>query len=335
MPLETVNIRSLLIFCAALAFVSAAVWPQDQQQEERSPSNLDLDDRINVETVNQLLTGQGGRRDKSGYYFGFDLRGSPQEDARQYLPFLAYLSNATGYQFKLRFSSQHSSVANDLGAGKIDFAAVGAVSFIEAANRDQVVSLVRGVNEAGRSQYQSFIVVRPDSDIRSIADLRGRRLAFGSASSTQGHLIPRILLAEQGISLDDLADYEYTGSHSNCANAVINGEFDACGMQDTMAKSLIQQGFVKLLFESSYYPSSGIAANKNVPSEVVEAVRQALVTFDPGADHTPPLYNWHKTEMPNGFVASADNDYDLLREWLIRFGLLKVRPSADQSATPP
>ena len=47
-------------------------------------------------------------------------------------------------------------------------------------------------------------------------------------SSTQGHIIPRIILSEYGILLKDLAGYEYTGSHAKCATAVAASTGSAC-----------------------------------------------------------------------------------------------------------
>jgi len=39
-----------------------------------------------------------------------------------------------------------------------------------------------------------------NQDIHNISDIKGRKLAFGNVNSTQGHLIPRIMLTENGIS---------------------------------------------------------------------------------------------------------------------------------------
>jgi phosphonate transport system substrate-binding protein len=256
------------------------------------------------------------------YMFGFDLRSSPLEDARQYLPFLKYLEQKTGYKFKLRFTPEDGKIIDDLGSGKIHFAAIGAVSYIKAAERYGVRPLVRGLNAEGKAKYRSMIIVKRGSSLRGLANLKGRRLAFGSKTSTQGHLIPRIVLTKNNIKLSDLSLYEYTGSHQNCADAVISGRFDACGLQDTMAIDLQQQQRVRILHRSSYYPSSGIAANKDVPLEVIKKVKQAMLDFKPAGRDAAILYNWHKTEMPNGFVASQKNDYILLREWLVKLGLI-------------
>jgi len=277
---------------------------------------------VNDRQLEALQTRHSRTVDSDIYYFGFDLRGSPQEDAAQYLPFLKYLSDKTGYTFQLHFSPKNSSAAVQLGENITQFAAMGAFSFLSAQSRYEVTSLVRGLNHLGKAEYQSVFVVKPGSKIASIRDLPGKKLAFGSRDSTQGHLIPRIMLKEHGIPLSALAKYTYTGSHQNCAETVISGKYDVCGMQDELAKSLQQRGLLKIIHSSEYFPSSGIASNMKVPEPVRRAVKEALLDFDPQGRDKHTLFHWQKTEMPKGFTESHDADYQQLRDWSIRFGFL-------------
>ena len=303
-----------MVFGATVILVCAC----DRQDD--SLAKVNLQDRIPDET---LYASQGRPRPgQDEFWFGFDLRASPEEDARQYLPFLRYLSDATGYHFTLRFTPEGGDVADELGRGGIQFAAVGASSYIQAHERWGVVPMVRGINSQGRAEYQSVIVVAPDSRIRSVAELRGKRFAFGDYNSTQGHVIPRIVLEEFGVALDELQSHVYTESHRACVNTVLAGEADACGMQDTMANDMAQQGLVRVLYTSRFYPSSGIAANTDVPIHVRRSVIEALLDFDPQGEDKAGLYHWDQTEMPNGFLVASPQDYDELRGWMIRFGLL-------------
>lgn len=289
---------------------------------------IDLSDRINE---SQLPAHSPLINDENTLVFGFDLRASPQEDARQYLPFLHYLEQATGYKFKLQFTPQDKSIVDELGTGHIHLAAIGADTYIQAHEKYGVISLVRGVNNKGKAEYQSTIVVQANSQINTIQDLKDKRFAFGNFNSTQGHLIPLIVLTEHDLSLDDLAAYEYTGSHQNCVNAVVADKYDACGMQDTMAQTMAEQDLVRILHTSRYYPSSGIAINQDLPPEIIATIKQALLEFDPAGNHKAGLYNWHKTEMPNGFIAAKASDYTELRDWSIRLGLLKPASAAATS----
>ena len=280
---------------------------------------IDLNDRIPDSEVPEMTA-----KPESGLLrFGFDTRSSPKEDARQYLPFFEYLEQATGLRFKLYFSSPCGSVVEDLGTDVVQFAAIGAGSYLKARVRYGVIPLVRGINAQGRAEYQSVIIVAPDSQIQSIDDLRGKSFAFGCINSTQGHIIPRIILAEHGLDLMDLSFYAYTGSHLNCAAAVAAGHFDAGGMQDTMGRELADKGFIRIIYTSRFFPSSCIAANRSVPPAIIERVTRALLDFDPKDRHADGLYHWERTEMPGGYSEAGDEDYEELCRWSLRFILLE------------
>jgi phosphonate transport system substrate-binding protein len=287
--------------------------------ERREHREIDFSDRIDDAELALLAP----KPDSEALRFGFDLRGSPEEDARQYLPLLNYLEGATGLRFSLRFTPMGSTTAvNLLGTGELDLAAIGAASYLVANERYGVIPLARGLNAHGRAEYQSVIVVAPASSIRKIEDLRGKSVVFSRVNSTQGHLIPRISLAEHGLSLVDLAEYEYSGSHQSAANAVAAGQFDAGGIQDILGRRLVAEGHLRIISTSEFYPSSGIVANKVLAPDVIEKVREALLDFRPAGAHAAGLYHWDRTEMAGGFGEAHDGDYAELREWSLRFGLL-------------
>lgn len=296
--------------CAAwLMIVVLLVGCTSQEEDPGAKRDKRLSDR-------ELAMATQAATEEDILHFGFDLRASPQEDARQYLPLLKYLEQKTGYRFRLRFTPEDGQIDDDLGKGVLQFAAIGATSYIRAARQYGVIPLVRGVNSEGKAEYRSMIVVRPGSPIEGLDDIYGKRFAFGSINSTQGHLIPRIILHEHGIKLADLKAYEYTGSHQRCADAVISGRLDVCGMQDSMAKELARQELVRIIFRSQYFPSSGVAANKDVPPKVIARVKDALLDFRPTGRDAAGFYHWHRTEMPNGFVPASDSDYEELRRWM-------------------
>ena len=259
---------------------------------------------------------------KKVYYFGFDARQGPQEDARQLLPLMNYLQRTTGYKFELRFTPKNSSTEEMLGQAQLDFAAIGAVSYIKARKNYRVVSVVRGVNSHNQSSYQSMLVVRPDSKIKTVAGIKGKIMAFGNRNSTQGHLIPRIILLRNKIALRDLKQYFYTGSHRNCADAVLSRRADVCGMQDVLAREMAAKGLLRILYESGNYPASLIAANRDIDPDVLEKVKLALLDFKPQGRDKRDLYHWERTEMPNGFIAAHDAEYEKLQKWMQKLGML-------------
>jgi phosphonate transport system substrate-binding protein len=284
---------------------------------------VDLSDRV----ADSALRETAPPADNSVLRFGFEPRNNVLEDARQYASFLAWLTKATGRPFELRFLPRNGNIVDEIGSGRIHFAAVGAGTFLRMQAKYGVTPLVRGLNAKGKAEYRSAIVVPMGSPVRRLEDLRGRSFAFGGVNSTQGHLIPRILLAEHGITLGDLSRFEYTGSHRNAAAAVAGGRFDAGGIQDLLAQRLEGEGMLRILVASRDYPSSGIVAAREVPEADRERVRAALLDFRPLGKDAPGLYHWDRTEMAGGFVAASESDYIGIGKWARAFGLLVPEPA--------
>ena len=314
LPGSSISCRRALSIIVAMV-VSMLLFTGCESQPERK--KVDLTKKESPQAVNRLKT----EKIKQEWVFGFDQRRSLEEDTRQYASFLRYLEDATGLEFKLRFTQKTGRIEDDLGRGIIHFAAFGAGAYIPAHEKYKVIPLARGLNKFGKPEYQSVIVTAPDSPLQSIEDLRGKRFAFGNYTSTQGHVIPRIILAEHGLTLDDFSHFDYTGGHHNCAMEVIAGNFDAGGMQDTLGREMAESGRLRILHTSEYYPSSCLAANKDVPPEVLDTMRKALLELDPKARHADILVDWDRTEMPNGFVAVKDEDFEKLRYWSTKLNL--------------
>ncbi len=256
------------------------------------------------------------------YTFSYDHRLEPTEDAQMYASLLDYLAERTGLRFRLYVSQDSRDLVSGLDGGRIDFAAVGALSYLQAEQQDGVRMLAVGRNSQGQSTYRAEIFARPDSPIQHVGDLRGKSFAFGSRTSTQGYLIPLIMMSEGGLRLQDLREYEYTGSHAECVDAVLSGQFDAGALQDTLADRLAAEGSIRMVATSSAYPSSGIAAGAGVRPEIAQRVQDALLALDPQGKDGASLYRWPDSEMPDGFAKAQPSEYESLRGFARQLGIL-------------
>ncbi len=255
-------------------------------------------------------------------WFGFDLRLGPKEEVMIYTPFLKYLEEATGRRFRIKFTERDEDTVENLGKGVTQFAALGTLNYVIGRNKYGIRYLVSGVNRDGDPRYRSAIFTRPESDMQDIHDLKGRCFAFGSHMSTQGHLIPRNMLEDAGIRLEDLNNYIYTGSHINTVRSVVNGECDAGGIQDSLAKRLAAEGKIRILKMSEPFPGSVIAYNSALDSDTVKAVRSALLAFEPAGKHKAMLVEWDKTEMPLGFTEINEQELNKVTGFAREYGLL-------------
>ncbi len=282
------------------------------------PTSISLSKNLLTGEVQPPLPAQS-----TAWRFGLDRRLEPKEDVRQIASLANWLQQETGLRFEIHFSPSGIGVVDDLCAGRIDFAAVGTVSYLQAHNLCNAHILVRGLNVQNKDVYRAAIIVPANSLLQDITELRGHTFAFGAINSTQGHLIPRLMLQQVGLTPDDLLSYTFTDSHAATANAVTSGRYDAGALQDTLAQDLAARGLVRILAFSAPYPASGIVAGPDVPPKTAAMVQQALLALDPAGDDAEILYHWERTEMPRGFVLARDEDYEELRQIARAIGLLE------------
>jgi len=282
-----------------------------------APAKINLQKTVSAEQLLNIV------KTKADYYYyvGFDWRLEPSADVKMYIPLLNYLQRQTGYKFRLRMFPQDVDIAREMGTGQVQFSIIGPLSMLRA-EKYGVKNLVIGITENGTSNYRTMIVTQPASSIKTIQDLRGRTLAFGARTSTQGYLIPRIMLAQASLNLSDLASFESFQSHADAANAVLSGRFDVAALQDTLAEKLAAQGLVKIIATSNYYPSGGVSVAPGIDPAVVATVQKALLEFDPQGKDQAGLYQWDNSEMPKGFGRIEGDPYAIFRPWTQNFGLL-------------
>jgi len=309
-PFSKTHIRNVVVFLSFLALIFSGCT------QEEAPKKVSLNKR--APDVSRKTDHIG----KKTLRFGFDLRLGPKEDVRIYNPFLKYLEGATGRRIRIKFTEKYEDTVENLGNGVTHLAAIGSLSYVIGREKYGIKCLVSGLNEEGRPNYQAMIFTAPESSIKDLKDLKGKRFAFGARMSTQGHLIPRKMLEDAGIRLEDLSHYVYTGSHINAVRAVLNGEYDAGGIQDNLAKRLAKEGKIKIIKISEYYPSSLICYNTTLDNDVVEAIRSALLAFEPTRKHKDMLVDWDKTEMPMGFTEVNEAEVDKVAALARKYGLI-------------
>src|SRR5207249_4194439 len=110
--------------------------------------------------------------------------------------------------------------------GTVDFVHFGPASYIEAKRRNQKIELLAMEHENGEKRFQGVIFVAKASPIQTLADIRGKRFAFGDRNSTIGRWLVQAELVKADVFIDDLAGFKYLERHDQVAAAVEHGDFD-------------------------------------------------------------------------------------------------------------
>jgi phosphonate transport system substrate-binding protein len=128
------------------------------------------------------------------------------------------------------------------------------------------------------TQFKSVFISKADSGIKTLADLKGKQVSFGSASSTSGHLMPRSFLLQANINPDkDFKRVAYSGAHDATIASVVSGKVDAAALDITVWKKFVDAGKVDIKDVNVFYTTPGyFNYNWSVHAELPVALRDKI-----------------------------------------------------------
>jgi len=248
------------------------------------------------------------KKDNNTVYFGVIPRDNPRIMYEKYQPLLDYLTAQTPYQYKLVLKKNYAETVSALGRGETDLALLGPLTYLEAHAKFGAVSILKSKGAGGRTSYRSVIITKKDSPVKTVAELRGKNVAFAAAKSTSGNLMPRYLLADAGIHLSELSGYENFDYHDSVAKAVLKGQYTAGGVRDSVAKKYLRLG-IAVIAESEPIPTGPLVAGPDTPAAVIEHIKKALLGLDPQKPDSQAVLKRLDDDYQNGFVEASDQDY--------------------------
>ena len=247
--------------------------------------------------------------------FGLCPKYNPRIMYQLYQPFIEYLNEATPYEFEIKLSRVYEDTIERLGSGEIIIASCGPVSYIKAREKYPVKPILRALSKDGKPNYRGIIIVRQDSPIQNLNDLKGKSFAFGQAWSTASHIVPEYFLSKFNIKLKDLKHYDFLRHHDSVVNAVLKGQFDAGAVKDIIAYKSEKDG-LRFIFFTDPIPTVPIVVRRDIAPEMVESVKAALLNLDPqNPIHQKRMIQWDE-EFKYGFTEASDSDYDSIRKIL-------------------
>src|SRR5262249_48836439 len=165
--------------------------------------------------------------------------GATQVSIQEKAPLRDYLATQMGREVNLIIPTSYNATVEALGNGSLDFAYLGGLTYVKARARYQVVPLVQ--RESDR-QFHALFITGAGSSIHSLADLKGKSVAFGDINSTSGHLMPYAPLKESAVAPAAAFPSRYTGSHPATAKAVEAGTVDAGALDESVYQAMLEDG---------------------------------------------------------------------------------------------
>ncbi|WP_144637857.1 phosphate/phosphite/phosphonate ABC transporter substrate-binding protein [Bordetella genomosp. 13] len=224
-----------------------------------------------------------------------------------YEPVFNAISRSTGLKFDLKVGQSYSAVVEGMCSQLADIAFFGPVSYVQARDRNCAQLLAVSV-EKGKSSYYAGMFAKKDSSLSGLADLKGKRAAFGDVNSTSSFTFQIASMLDMGMNpARDLAALRMTGSHAASLAALVHGQVDAAALSFDSFDKAVREGAVdpstvKVIFRSEPIPNPPLAMNTKLPDALKARLKEAFATV-----HQAPGI---KPEMIRGYGGAKVERYD-------------------------
>jgi phosphonate transport system substrate-binding protein len=201
---------------------------------------------------------------------------APTELQRKFKPLGGYLEQKLGMKVEFVPVTDYAAAVEGLVNRKLDMVWFGGFTFVQAKARSngKMIPLVQ------REEDEKFksVFITTDKSINTLQDLKRKTFAFGSESSTSGHLMPRFFLLGANIDPErDLKRVAFSGAHDATVAAVAGGKVDAGVLNISVWEKLVGQGKVNTQTVRVFYTTPGYYDyNWTVHADMDPALRKKI-----------------------------------------------------------
>lgn len=195
------------------------------------------------------------------------------------------LEKDTGDKVQFFQSTSYASVIEAQRAGKVQIAAYGPFSYAIAHDSGAGAELIgyEASSATDSGAYKSALSVMAGSDIKTVADLKGKKVCFVDPASTSGYLYPTAALEQAGINPKTGITPVFAGTHPASVLALKSGQCDAAFSTQLTPSQLVQTGQLKKgetkeIWTSAWIPPSPLAISTKLSPALVAKIKNAFLT---------------------------------------------------------
>ncbi|HKJ86959.1 MAG TPA: phosphate/phosphite/phosphonate ABC transporter substrate-binding protein [Gammaproteobacteria bacterium] len=242
---------------------------------------------------------------------------SPDQVYAQFQPLAKHLEKSLGIPVKARVAGDLESLLRLARQDRPQLVYLCPLIYTRLADEGKLSALAR-LKRHGKSTFRTVVVVRQDSPYANLEELKGARFAYGNPVCAASRLVPETMFDEAGLKPQkDFFEERTLGSNENALYSVAADLFDATAVDESSARPFLEKGVLRALRYSRPIPQYLLAANKGMPDKFRERVLDALTSLKGPADSK--VLEAIGPDV-DGFVATTDGDYDVIRDMEERHG---------------
>lgn len=269
-----------------------------------------------------------------------------QQTLNQWEAFGAYLNNSLPADVEVQIVPYtHQKLNQAIYSHQIDFVVTNPAHYVSLEHVGTVsqalLSLVRNYNGEPIASFGGVILVRSESSLNSLSDLKGKRIASVNNNSLGGFQAQIYELMRSGIPLSDVDMVWTEMPHDNTVVALLNDEVDVAFVRTGVLERLIDKGKVKLsnirvineqqlpdfpfMLSTKLYPEWAFASLSHVKPSLINLIVGELLLLSP---HTSSI---SQKNSIHGFDFSAN--YNSVRNILKEMGVSPFEELPDYYST--
>lgn len=182
---------------------------------------------------------------------------------------------------------------------------------------DKLRPIFRDVDKNGAEGYYSVVIVRADSPIKTLADLKGKPFLFADPNSTSGYAFPQYFMKKQGFDpATHFSASVFSGSHENSVIGVVKGQYEAAStywtnetsgmVQRLEGRGMVPKGSTRIIWTSPLIPNSPFCVRANLPQALQDAVREAMLAMK---ERAPEVFKALTDGQVSRFAPAKHEDY--------------------------
>ncbi len=204
------------------------------------------------------------------------------EQVRKFGPIVKYLERTLGMKVEFTPVNDYPAAVEALVNKQVDLVWFGGFTHVQAQIRSggKVIPIAQREED---TQFRSVFITQKDSGIKQLADLKGKTVSFGSASSTSGHLMPRSFLLQAGIEPErDFKRVAFSGAHDATIASVVSGRVDAAALDITVWRKFVDEkkvdtSKVDVFYTTPPYFNYNWSVHADMPAALRERITKALL----------------------------------------------------------
>ena len=246
-------------------------------------------------------------------------------------PFAQYLSEKLGCKVNVTLATDYSTIVEAMASGKVDIGIMPPAAYVQARDQKAAEAILTsqlgaynhetGLPEEGKlsGTFKGEVLVKADSSLQTLEDLKGKRIATLSPNSASGYIYPVAEMKDLGI--DPAKDCTLTTVNDipSEMTAVLSGQQDACfvfeGARNVFASKFSDQDLLKdlrvLYLTKGDIPNDAIAVQTDMEPELKAKVKEVFLNMknDEAGQEAMSLWN-HK-----GYEEADDSVYDTVKDY--------------------